>query len=220
MDPIIVYLTPDELDKCKKFSEESAKTQQRIEFGQDDTMPRSVKEIARDNLIGKMAEVALKKFLYDRYRIETAVDFNVYARGVWDNNDLVINDWQIDIKSTRSGHWFLIEWSKLSFRQRQKKLPNAFFMCRTPWNRDNDIPKGMVEICGALSLKGLCSGSPMIRTLRKGDLIPGTTTHLQADNYGIKFNNLNHDWDNIIYTMLTSKPVNPDMIVNFPFEFE
>lgn len=53
-----ILLTKDEMHKCIMFSEKCAENQQEIEFGQGDTNPRSEHEIARDNLIGKIAEVA------------------------------------------------------------------------------------------------------------------------------------------------------------------
>jgi len=220
LKPVIITLTPEELQKCRTFSIESARSQQDIEFGQSDTIPRSVAEIARDNLIGKMAEAAFKNFLRSRYGVETQIDYNIYRRGVWDNNDLTINGWNIDIKSTRSGHWFLIEWNKLSFRRQQNSLPDCFFICRTPWNLETDTPKGTVELCGAVSLQTLCRRDPRILTLRKGELLPGTRypTPLQADNYAIEFTHLSHNWDVIIRHILSNPPADQRQFVHFPFE--
>lgn len=127
----IIILTAEELALCKDFSIKSANSQQAIEFGQSDTKARGVSEIARDNLIGKMAEVAFSRMLKEDFDIDVPLDFEIYARGKWDDNDIEINGWNIDIKSTRIGHWLLIEWSKLNFRQKQGKLPHAFFMCKT-----------------------------------------------------------------------------------------
>ncbi len=219
METIKIYLTKEELQKCKDFSIESAKTQQAIEFGQSDTAARSVREIARDNLIGKMAEVAFKKFLLTNYGITSEIDFNIYERGIWDDNDMTINGWNIDIKSTRSGHWFLIEWSKLAFRMHQNKLPDCFVICRTPWNYASDTPKDCVELCGAVSLQALCQKDARIHILRKGRLLPGTKkpTYLQADNYGIEFSHLSHHWDDIIHHMQNTPPPDQKQFVNFPF---
>ena len=112
-----VTLTKDELTKCKFFSLKCAENQQAIEFGQKTTKARDVKEIARDNLIGKIAETAFSRIMKEQCGIDVPLDFNYYPRGKWDSQDAVINGWRIDIKATRSGgHWFLIEWSKLHFR--------------------------------------------------------------------------------------------------------
>ena len=50
-----IVLTDAEMDKCREFSRISAASQQAIEFGKHTTKARPEKEIARDNLIGKMA---------------------------------------------------------------------------------------------------------------------------------------------------------------------
>lgn len=204
-----IYLTDEELHKCRQFSIDSAGTQQGIEFGQSDTITRKVSEIARDNLIGKMAEVAISKMLKEQFDLDIPLDFNVYDRGKWDDNDVEINGWHIDIKSTRIGHWLLIEWNKLNFRQKQGELPHAFFMCKTDWDMKLDQPKGSVDLVGCISLNKLKAGMPNVRVLRKGDCIPGTHTRLQADNFGVEFNDLEKDWVKIIEFMLSNSP--PDL---------
>lgn len=80
-----ITLTKEELEKCKAFSEKSAKTQQPIEFGQSDTVARKRAEIARDTLIGKMAEVAFARMLKEDFNLDVPLDFEVYARGKWDD---------------------------------------------------------------------------------------------------------------------------------------
>lgn len=73
-----ITLTSEELEKCREFSMRSASSQQAIEFGQHTTKARSVKEIARDNLIGKIAEVAFSKMMKENYGIDVPLDFNYY----------------------------------------------------------------------------------------------------------------------------------------------
>lgn len=208
-----IKLTAEELQKCIEFSEQSAKTQQPIEFGQNTTVARKVKEIARDNLIGKMAEVAIVKMLKEDFGIEVPLDFAIYDRGVWDENDIVINGWNIDIKSTRIGHWLLIEWNKLNFRQKNGDLPHVFFMCKTSWDMETDTPNGVVQLIGSISTGRLKAENPSVVVLRKGDFIPKTNTRLQADNFGVEFNNLNSDWHSVISYMLNNNP--PDLS-NYP----
>lgn len=129
----VITLTPDEMQKCIEFSKKSAETQQAIEFGQKDTKPRPKEEIARDNLIGKMAEVAVLRMLREKYGIHYPVNYEIYPRGEWDDCDVKIGGWSIDIKSTRSGKWLLFETSKLQMRQNQKiNNLDALIMCRTP----------------------------------------------------------------------------------------
>lgn len=210
----IITLTVEELSLCKEFSIKSAKSQQAIEFGQSDTKARALSEIARDNLIGKMAEVAFARMLKEDFNLEIPLDFEIYSRGKWDDNDIIINGWNIDIKSTRIGHWLLIEWSKLNFRQKQGKLPHAFFMCKTPWNMEEDTPKGTVELIGSISLNRLKQGSSNVITIRKGDYLPGTRTRMQADNFGVEFRHLNNDWSETIDYILNNPPISLDAYPN------
>ncbi len=95
-----IRLTDEELAKCIEFSAASAPNQQAIEFGQRTTKARSAREIARDNLIGKIAEAAFSKMMYENYGLEVPLDYNYYPRGKWDNMDAEINGWRIDIKGT------------------------------------------------------------------------------------------------------------------------
>lgn len=186
-----ITLTSEELEKCREFSMRSASSQQAIEFGQHTTKARSVKEIARDNLIGKIAEVAFSKMMKENYGIDVPLDFNYYPRGQWDNQDAEINGWRIDVKGTRKGgRWMLIEWNKLNFRQRDNNLSHLYVMFTVDWNRQTDLPTGLVSYQGAVSLSKLRDDCPTTVILRKGTKLPGTNTYLQADNYGILFKDL------------------------------
>lgn len=211
---MFVVLTEMEYNKCVEFARKCAVNQQRIEFGQSDTKPRCVSEISRDNLIGKMAEVAFSKMLHDVYQIDIALDFNYYPRGEWDDQDAVINGWRIDVKATRrGGRWMLIEWSKLDFRQKQDKLSHLYVMAIVDWNRNCDMPSRRVEMVGCASVMKLRPGVPTTLVLRKGSCIPGTNTRLQADNYGIVFSELEKDWESVIHYITTHSP--PDLS-NYP----
>lgn len=202
-----IRLTEEELAKCIDFSSTSAPNQQAIEFGQHTTKARSSREIARDNLIGKIAEVAFSKMMKENYGINVILDFNYYPRGQWDSQDAVINGWRIDIKGTRKGgHWMLIEWNKLNFRQRYNNLSHVYLMFTVDWDRNKDLPTGKVSYEGAVSLEKLRHSCPTTRVLRKGDFIPGTNTRLQADNYGIHYNDLYKHLNYLVAFLLESPP--------------
>lgn len=203
----VITLTPDEMQKCIEFSQKSAETQQDIEFGQKDTKPRPTKEIARDNLIGKMAEVAVLRMLREKYGIHYPVNYEIYPRGEWDDCDVKIGGWSIDIKSTRNEKWLLFETSKLKMRQNQKiNNLDALIMCRTQWDRDKDAPKGSVELIGLISMKRLLSNDPIVKHLKKGDCIPNTKHRLQAENLAVAFDDLEHNWDMMIDYMTKNTP--------------
>lgn len=76
-----IRLSQEELDRCIEFSKKNAPSQQAIEIGQRTTEPRGTNEIARDNLIGKIAEVAFSKRMKENYSINVPLDFNNYPRG-------------------------------------------------------------------------------------------------------------------------------------------
>ena len=202
-----IRLTEEELAKCVEFSSTSAPNQQAIEFGQHTTKARSSQEIARDNLIGKIAEIAFSKMMKENCGIDVALDFNYYPRGKWDDQDAVINGWRIDIKGTRKGgHWMLIEWNKLNFRQRHNNLSHVYLMFTVDWDRNEDLPTGKVSYEGAVSLEKLRHGCPTTRVLRKGDYIPGTNARLQADNYGIHYNDLYKHLNHLVSYLLENEP--------------
>lgn len=202
-----IVLTDDELAKCREFADKSAPNQQSVEFGQHSTQARSGKEIARDNLIGKIAETAFSKMMKENYDIDVPLDFNYYPRGQWDEQDAVLNGWRIDVKGTRQGgRWLLIEWNKLKFRQIDDNLSHVFVMFSVGWDRNTDTPTGTACYEGAVSLDRLNVHTPTTRVLRKGDFLPGTRMMLQADNYGIRFHDLNSDLDTFVKYLTENTP--------------
>lgn len=212
---MLVTLLQSELELCLKFSYKCAEEQQAIEFGQSDTAPRNNAEIGRDNLIGKIGEVAFASMVKQRYGIDLPLDFEYYPRGQWDGQDTVINKWKVDIKATRQGgKWMLIEWSKINFRQKDSDLPHMFVMASTKWDRKTDVPTGQVDLVGCASILRLKRGGENTLILRKGEKIPGTSTKLQADNYAVHFDHLEHDWDKILNYILTHTPPSLDSYPN------
>lgn len=190
--PVSYILSDEDLNCCIEFSKKSAPTQQDIEFGQHDIKARDVEEIARDNLIGKIAEVAFKRIVEANYPNagEIPLDFDVYERGVYDNQDANIKGTLIDIKATREGgEWFLIEWNKLNFRAREKHLPHYFVFFTVGWDRETDQPTGTATFEGIVPIEWLSKEhvdrEERILVLKKGDELPGKKVSLQADNYGI-----------------------------------
>lgn len=206
-----IYLTEAQIAKCEEFSRECAKQQQQIEFGQSDTKKRSIQEIFRDNMIGKIAEVAVANFIETKYDISIELDFNYYPRLVWDDEDTVINGWKIDIKGTRQGgKWMLIEWSKLSFRKAEKNLPHLFFMLSVGWDRKNDKPTGFADLEGYFPTRRLIIGEKNVSILKKGTFIPNTLCQLQADNFGVPFINLYQNWDELVDAIERKEPYKLD----------
>ena len=216
--PVNYTLSEKELNDCKEFAEQSAPTQQYIEFGQHDIRARDVNEIARDNLIGKIAEVAFKRIVEENYPDagEIPLDFNVYQRGVYDSQDANINGTLIDIKATREGgEWFLIEWNKLNFRAREKHLPHYFVFFTVGWDRKTDQPTGGATFEGIIPIEWLSKEhvdqEERILVLRRGKNIPGKDVCLQADNYGINKRHISRSLDYYMRLMVKNdKKYNTD----------
>lgn len=204
---IAISLTDYEYQLCSLFSKESAKTQQRIEFGQRSTRRRSVEEIARDNMIGKMAEVAVAKTLRRDFGLHLPVNYEIYPNGECDDNDIVINRWSFDIKSTRKGSYLLFERNKVLYRQKNGTLPDVVMMCRTPWDDRNDCPSSRtVDLIGCIGMNTLIDpASRNVYRLKAGDFLPETRCRLQADNYAVRFENL-ADFHSSIQYILTHEP--------------
>lgn len=187
-----VSLTAYQMAICKLFSEESAKTQQQIEFGDARTKPRSAKEIARDNMIGKMAEAAVCNILHECGDTQAAVNYEILPRGMCDWYDMTVNGWTLDIKSTRCGKWLLFDCNKARFRGRSGTMPDVIVMCRTAWDTVKDTPQGAnVDVYGCVSMDRLQRpDGTKVRLLRAGEAIPGTECRLQTDNFGIRVEDL------------------------------
>lgn len=209
IDPYDIIITDEELQRCIDFARKSAPTQQDIEFGQKDIAPRLVNEVARDTLIGKIAEVAFSKIMQENYGIQIDLDFKIYPRGEYDVQDAKVNDWRIDVKGTRQGgHFLLVEWNKLDFRQLENRMSHVYVMFSVGWDRSTNLPNRHVAYAGAVTLRALAEGVEYCetKTLRKYECIPGTKTPLQADNYGIRFDKLNKNLDGLVRTMRKRKP--------------
>ncbi len=201
----IIYLTKEELEKCREFSAKSALQQQEKEYGESKTKPRSEEEIAHDNLIGKIAEVAFSKMMKADFNIDIDLDFEYYPRGKWDSQDAEYNGWKIDVKGTCTGHWMLIEWNKLEFRQKDDELSHLYVMFSVDWKDGN--PTGRVVYRGYATLARLSKEFPKTEVLRMGSALPGTMLEsLQTDNYGIRFEDLYSYPPDLYDYLTTSKP--------------
>lgn len=180
---MLMELNDGEYKRCLEFAMESAKSQQRVEFGNKQTSERSVEDIARDTIVGKMAEVAVVKFLRE-YGLHLPVNYEVYPRGEWDDEDVVVNGRTIDIKATRKGHCLMVEKSKMLFRLKQDRVPNIIVACKIKDER-------RVELVGAISTwRMVRPDGEKILFLKKGEFIPGTRYRLKTDNYVVEFKNL------------------------------
>lgn len=207
-----IYLDSDDIATCYAFSNESAKTQQACEYGQLDSPKRRVQEIAIDNMIGKLGEFAVKKFLAE-HAIEIALDMNIYDYGQYDSCDFNYRGWTCDVKCTKSfGKHFLIEWNKLQFRADLNELPHYFVMTRLVdnsflSNKKESLPSSIcVELVGYCDIRALHENNKNISIIDRGHFIPGTTTPLTAKSFCIPFKNLDKDWETFVKILKERTP--------------
>lgn len=169
-----IELTDYQIKLCRLFAEESAKTQQKIEFGNKSTTPRALEEIAHDTYIGKVAEAAIVTLAWREFGYKIPVNYEIYPRGQYDDEDININGWSIDVKATTKGKWLLVERNKIEFRKKENNLPDIIMLCKPIGNR--------VEMIGYTSTSKLIKDENL---LLEGECIPDTKCRLQADNYAL-----------------------------------
>ena len=181
----VYQLSEYEYTMCVLFSEKSARSQRQIEFGSQNTAKRSLREVREDTLVGKMAEVAVVKMLREDYGLHLPVNYEVYPRGDWDDEDIIINGLTVDVKATEKGHCLLLEKNKVDFRIAQGLFPDMIIMCKT------NVEEMKVDIVGCISTRKLVEpNNPKVKRLEAGRYIPGTKVPVQADNYCVEFSDL------------------------------
>lgn len=74
-------------------------------------MQRTPQQIFRDDFRGKLAEIAVMKYLIKTNHIVSELDFNIYDRGKWDKDDIIVdNNIHVSVKSSGAkANYLLIE---------------------------------------------------------------------------------------------------------------
>lgn len=203
-----ITLGKADIDKCWTFSKECAKHERPIEYGQEGAHVRDEDEIAQDTFIGKLGEVAVQQLLTAK-GIATELDFRTMERGQWDHNDIIYNEWQIDIKCTkyRSKH-FLIELNKLQFRADTGELPHFFIMTRLLKKPEVILNDGTcrIEAVGYIDTRHLNEKNPKVTLLQRGECIPNTRTEMTTESFCVSFADMEKDWNKFAYYMQNKKP--------------
>ena len=208
-----IVIPKEKVRECWAFSKECAKSQQSFEFGEANSHHRPADEIARDNMIGKLGEVALQQ-LFAKFGIDVDLDMSIYGVGEWDRCDVEFNGWMLDVKCTQRGSHFLIEWNKLQFRADADELPHYFVMTRLARNNSITLngPESDtigVDLVGYIDVRELVESNPSVLVLEPGDCIPGTNTPVTAKNFCIPFadiTKLNNDWAHLAEQLNTETP--------------
>lgn len=100
-----LYFNENEIIRCFDFAKKMVNNHNRelIQYRED-------WEICRDVFRGKLGEIAVRNYLYNKngYNITTDLDFNVMPLGKWDNLDLEINGQAVNVKSIKGNARFLL----------------------------------------------------------------------------------------------------------------
>lgn len=166
---------------------------------------RTEHQIFLDDKVGKTAEFILYRFLkLNGLIVSKQPDLHVYPLSEWDAGfDLEVTTskgkkWRIDVKgSGPNAHNLLLEtkdWSLCSDDNKLLKtssdfVPSFWFAV----NVDSDMAGGTIH--GYIPQKKMVSAiqdSKSHHTYFQGQNIPGTSTHLDADNYIWRYEEL---WD-------------------------
>ena len=208
-----VVIPKEKIEECWAFSRESAKSQQSFEFGVENSHHRPTDEIARDNMIGKLGEVAVQQLLSE-FDIDVSLDMSIYEVGEWDRCDIEYRGWMLDVKCTQRGFNFLIEWNKLQFRADAHELPHFFVATRL--SKDTSITFDgatsdcvKVDVIGYIDVRELAETNESIHVLKPGDCIPDTSTKVTAKNFCIPFSDnlkIKNDWAKLADQLKKDKP--------------
>lgn len=155
----IIYFTEKELEKAINFANSIKWKHNKFVDNSKKTDKQTHESIVR----GKLAEIALKKYLKnkhgDNHKIK-GLDFNIYKEGICDNFDLMFDNYKISIKSSKPlSSCLLIEKSKykldyngnvLSVDGHYGDIPDFYVFIKVGLNFNN-LEKTYADICGAVS---------------------------------------------------------------------
>ena len=202
---IKIDFTKEEINKVKQFAEEIKYKHPHFKDRRN-TNIRSLNKVKEDVILGKLAEVAVYKYLKSIYGdLVSEVDFNLYAPGVADDYDIKVGNKTISIKASKpNSSVLMIEKEKFEFDNNKKikkvenKIPPDYFT----FVRIELSGQIYAEIVGGLSLQEFESkmrfmprGMVMNRTNAYDYLVIGKElkelrvqdkgSPLLADNYGV-----------------------------------
>ena len=160
-----IYFTKEEIIKTINFAHKMKKKHPHFADKENDE-ERTEEEVFISVLRGKLAEIALYKYLREKhkgatYRISD-LDFNAYKKGVCDEFDLKFNDYTISIKSSKPfSSCLLIETEKYELDENGEaiaidghrgNIPDFYAFIKVDLDLEN-IEKTYASICGAISHK-------------------------------------------------------------------
>lgn len=203
-----IKFTEEDVDKCRDFAQKISWKHPHFRDKRN-TETRTLKRVTEDVLRGRLAEVAVYKYLKDRFgEMVSDLDFELYPKGITDDADIQVRDIRISIKSSKpNSSCLMIETAKFDLTRNgeligvdRKASPDFFIFVQV------DIKKMEASICGAMSIaefwrkkrfmpRGMWMNRDnardfFLRRLKSHQLQKGKGGPLLADNYGVHINTL------------------------------
>lgn len=160
-----IYFTKEEIEKTIEFANK-VKTKHPHFSDKNNTTKRSEYEVFISVIRGKLAEIALYKYLKEKHTgnnyIISDLDFNVYRKGICDDFDLKFNNYTISVKSSKPfSSCLLIETEKYKLNEKgeaiaidghEDNIPDFYAFIKVDLDL-KEIDKTYASICGAISHK-------------------------------------------------------------------
>lgn len=169
-----IYFTEEEIKKTIEFAHKVKTKHPHFADKENDTK-RSENEVFISVVRGKLAEIALYKYLKEKHKGNgyniSDLDFNIYRKGICDDFDLKFNNYTISIKSSKPfSSCLLIETDKYELNENgeaiaidghRDNIPDFYAFIKVDLNL-NDIEKTYASICGAISHKSFWKNKKVI----------------------------------------------------------
>jgi hypothetical protein len=207
-----IVLSAHELRRCSEFSQLMGELNQAHEFNNRFTNRRKTEQIARDHLIGKVAEVAVHNFLCSLNLTPDAVDFTVIGKEARDSDDLKVADRTISVKATEKGRFLLVHEGQLRW-----SLSDFYFLCQSFLGKAESstfvVLLGYVSKTDLVSVRAyedwIRSGTPLSAEIcgsrssfvRHGNPLPGPKVIMQASNLFVPPEKLRTDWQTLVLAL-------------------
>lgn len=157
-----IYFTKEEFDNCSIFADKVKNKHQHFK-DKNNTDTRTQQQVINDVIRGKLAEIALYKYLKDKHKEKCSiskVDFELYDEFIGDSYDLKFNNYIISIKSSKEfSTCLLIEKERFTMNNHGEivgvdgkvgNLPDYYVFVRVKVDYFN-YKNCYAEICGAIS---------------------------------------------------------------------
>jgi hypothetical protein len=194
-----VSISQNDFERCRAFSEEMGRLNQAYEFNNATTARRPPSEVARDNLIGKVAECAVRKLLSAIGLPVSAVDFTIIGENQRDAGDLTVNGKTISVKATEKGKYLLVHEQQLRW-----DISDLYILCKATNGRSVEllgyaIKKDLINEDRISDWKNKSCDIELIlggvaKLVRESKSLPGKSFKMQATNLYIESGSLRHDW--------------------------